>query len=470
MTGDKEGGEAQDVTAAIAGFAGSVPTADIPRGVVERAKIHILDSLGLALAGSVSGPARIVRDDIAAQGFGGPGSAVIGTAMSAPPRFAAFANATAIHADNFDDTTPQVRAERTGGIHASGAVLPVVLALGQSGGASGMEILKAYLSGVEVASRLNHAIAARHYGDGFHTTGTMNVFGAAVAAAVLTGLGRAETANALGIAASQASGVRRNFGTMAEILHPAQAAQAGITAVDLAARGLTAAGDALHGPVGYFAAAAGGYDATEIVGRLGKPWVFENPGVWIKPHPNGALTHPGAGCLMALLTEHDVVPEQIDRISVKTNDRVLKTLIHHDPADGMQAKFSMEFTLAIVALDRRAGLGEFTTQMLNRADVRAMMQRVDYAAYETAGDGYTNVTTLIDVSLHDGRVISGRADHARGSTKSPMSFDEVAQKFRECAAYCRHPEDKTATIESMVSGLEGLETMDSLLNALVSKR
>lgn len=470
MTGDKEGGVAEDVTAAIAEFAGSVPSADISQGVIERAKIHILDSLGLALAGSVSDAARIVRDDIAAQGFAGPGTAVIGTAMSAPPRFAAFANATAIHADNFDDTTPQLRAERTGGIHASGAVLPVVLALGQSGGASGLEILQAYLSGVEVASRLNHAIGARHYGDGFHTTGTMNVFGAAVAAAVLTRLGRAETVNALGIAASQASGIRRNFGTMAEILHPAQAAQAGITAVDLAARGLTAAGDALHGPVGYFAAAAGGYDATEIVGRLGTPWVFEDPGVWIKPHPNGALTHPGAGCLMALLTEHDVAPEQIDRIAVKTNDRVLRTLIHHDPADGMQAKFSMEFTLAIVAVDRRAGLGEFTTQMLNRADIRAMMQRVDYTSYETAGDGYTNVTTLIDVSLQDGRVISGRADHARGSTKSPMSFGEVAQKFRECAAYCRYPEEKTATIESMVSGLEGLETMDSLLNTLVSKR
>ncbi|MDE0794147.1 MAG: MmgE/PrpD family protein [Alphaproteobacteria bacterium] len=469
MTGDVEGNAERDVTAAIADFAGSLPTAEVPDTVIERAKIHILDSLGLALAGSVSDAARIVREDIVAQGLGGEGSVIIGTALSAPPRFAAFANATAVHADNFDDTTPQVRADRTGGIHASGAVLPVVLALGQSCGASGGEILRAYLAGVEVASRLNHTIAARHYGDGFHTTGTMNVFGAAIAAAVLKGLGRAETVNAIGIAASHASGIRRNFGTMAEVLHPAQAAQAGITAVDLAARGLTAAGDALHGPVGYFAAAAGGYDAAGIVGKLGTPWVFEDPGVWIKPHPNGALTHPGAGCLLALLTEHDVASEQIAGISVKTNHRVLKTLIHHDPADGMQAKFSMEFTLAIVALDRRAGLGEFTTATLNRSDVREMMRKVDYTAYETIGEGYTNVTTLIDVALQDGRTLSGRANHARGSTKSPMGFDEVAEKYRSCAAYSGHPEGRVANIEMVVRKFDELVSVESLLNALVSK-
>ncbi len=468
------GNDTRDVTAAIADFTESVPAADIPEGVIERAKIHVLDSLGLALAGSVSDAARIVREDIAAQGLGDAGtreqgSSIFGTSLWAPPRFAAFANATAIHADNFDDTTPQVRADRTGGIHASGAVLPVALAVGEARGASVRDVLTAYLAGVEVSSRLNHAIAARHYGDGFHTTGTMNVFGAAIAASILTGLGSAELVNAIGIAASHAAGIRRNFGTMAEILHPAQAAQAGIAAVDLAARGLTAANDALHGPVGYFAAAAGGHDATEIVGRLGSPWVFDDPGVWIKPHPNGALTHPGAGCLLSLLTDHDVAPDRIERISVRTNDRVLKTLIHHDPADGMQAKFSMEFTLAIIALDHRAGLGEFTTETLNRPDVREMMARIEYGAYDNAGDGYTNVTTLIDVALQDGQVLSGRADHARGSTNAPMNFDDAAEKFRGCATYGGHPEDRIAIIEDTVRNLEGAKSIGILVNALASK-
>lgn len=458
-----------DITAALVEFTQAASLADAPDTVIDRAKIHILDTLGLALAGAVSDAARIVRDHLSAQGLTQRGAAIVGTGLSAPPRFAAFANATAIHADNFDDTTPQVRADRTGGIHASGAVLPAVLAIGETIDATGGDLIASYLVGVEVASRLNHAVAARHYGDGFHTTGTMNVFGAVCAVAYLRGLSAAETVNAIGIAASQASGVRRNFGTMAEILHPAQAAENAVVAVDLASRGLTAAADALDGPVGYLAAAAGGFDPAEIVGKLGQPWVFEAPGVWIKPHPNGALTHPGAGCLLDLMTKDDIKPERISRISVRTNERVLKTLIHHNPADGMQAKFSMEFTLSIIALDGQAGLAEFTTANLNRADVREMMNKVDYTAYRDGEAGYTNVTTLIDITLEDGSVVSGRADHARGSTKSPMSLEDVAAKFRQCAAYGGHPTEKVVALEESVVDLDRSQELTSILNALISK-
>lgn len=458
-----------DITGVLVDFAHSASFAEIPGAVVQRAKIHILDTLGLALAGSVSDAARIVREHLSGQGLTDAGSAIFATNLSAAPRFAAYANATAIHADNFDDTTPQVRADRTGGIHASGAILPAVLALGQQTGASGEEILLSYLVGVEVSSRLNHAVAARHYGDGFHTTGTMNVFGVACAAARLKRLSRVETAHAIGIAASQASGVRRNFGSMAEILHPAQAAENGIVAADLAARGLTAAGDALDGPVGYLAAAAGGFDAGEVVGRLGAPWVFDDPGVWIKPHPNGALTHPGAGCLMEILSDRNIAPGQIAEIGVRTNERVLKTLIHHNPADAMQAKFSMEFTLSIITLDGRAGLADFTAENIARKDVRDMMGKVRYSSYDVPGDGYTNVTTLIDVALNDGSVVSGRADHALGSTQKPMSFDDVAAKFRQCATYCRHPAKQVSALEEAVSQLDRVSDVMVAVNALTSK-
>ncbi|NBP73853.1 MAG: MmgE/PrpD family protein, partial [Alphaproteobacteria bacterium] len=175
---------------------------------------------------------------------------------------AAFANAAAAHADNFDDTTPQIQPDRTGGIHASAAVLPVALALAEQSGASGRDLIAAYLVGVDVASRLNHAIDARHYADGFHTTGTLSVFGAACAAASLLGLDRERSIAAIGIAASRASGVRRNFGSMAEILHSAHAAENGLAAADLASRGLSSAEDALDGPTGYFSAAAGAFHET----------------------------------------------------------------------------------------------------------------------------------------------------------------------------------------------------------------
>ena len=454
-----------EVTAAIADFTVAARFDDLPDAAVERAKIHILDTLGLALAGSVSDAAGIARAHLADIGGAGQAS-VYGTGAILPARFAAFANAAAVHADNFDDTSPQARADRTGGIHASGAVLPVALALAEMSAAGGRDVLTAYAVGVEVASRLNHAIAARHYADGFHTTGTLNVFGAACAAAALRGLDRGQVVDAVGIAASRASGVRRNFGTMTEILHTAHAAEDGLVAADLASRGLTAAADALDGATGYFAAAAGGFDAGEIVGRLGDPWVFENPGVWIKPHPNGALTHPGAGCLLDLLQENDIAPEDIDRIGVRTNERVWSTLQHHDPADGMQAKFSMEFTLAVIARDRRAGLADFTTGVLNRPDIRAMMERVDYGWYDEPGDGFTNVTTLVDVALSDGRRLSGRADHAKGSTASPMDFAAVADKFRQCAVYGNVSADRAATIEDFVAGFENAADLAPLIEAL----
>ena len=455
-----------EVTQAIAAFAAEASFDDLPQAGIDRGRIHILDSLGLALAGAGSDAARILRDHYTGLGIAGGGASVFGTGMALPARFAACANGTAIHADNFDDTTPQIRSDRTGGIHASGAVLPAVLALAETEGASGRDVFSAYHVGVEVSSRLNHTMGPRHYGDGFHTTGTLNIFGAAAAAGRLLGLDREGHVRAIAIAASQASGVRRNFGTMAEILHSGHAAECGIAAADLARRGMTAAPDALDGPVGYFAAAGGGFDAGEIVGRLGAPWVFEGPGVWIKPHPNGALTHPGAACLLGLLRDNDVSAEDIRAIRVRTNDRVLNTLIHHDPADAMQGKFSMEFTLALIAVEGRAGLGDFTDEALGRADVRAMMGRIEYGAYDDAGPDYTNVTTLVDIELADGRVLSGRADYAHGSTRSPMGFDDIVEKFRQCADFGGHPDVQSGRIVDLVGRLETLGDISELVDAL----
>ena len=151
-----------------------------------------------------------------------------------------------------------------------------------------------------------------------------------------------------------------------------------------------------------------------------------------------------------------------------TNDRVLKTLIHHNPVNGTQAKFSMEFTLAVVAITRQAGLAEFTTDMLNRTDVRDIMAKVDYTAYDPPDDTYTNVTTLIDVLLQDGQVLSGSANYAVGSTSSPMSFDEVIEKFRGCAAYGRWPKEKIAEIEAIVRSLDKFENSEALIHALIN--
>lgn len=450
-----------EVTETIADFTISAVFEELPLSVVERAKLHLLDTLGLMISGSVSEAGVIAREYADHVGKDGP-SLVFGLTRRLSARFAAFANAAAAHAYNYDDTTPQISSHRTGGIHASGAVLPVVMALAEQTNASGQEMLIAYLIGVEVASRLNHAIDARHYANGFHTTGTLNVFGATCAAARLHNLNREHIITAIGIAASRAAGVRRNFGSMTEIMHTAHAAEDGLCVCDLATRGLTSASDALEGASGYFAAAAGGFAASEIAGCLGNPWVFENPGVWIKPYPNGALTHPGADCLLTLLEDNKITPDTIERIEVQTNERVWRTLQHHDPQDGAQARFSMEFILAMIALHRRAGLAEFTAEVLRGDETRAMMGRIFYTSYHKALDGYTNVTTFIKVTKTDGQLFRGRADYAGGSTESPMSFTEVAQKFRKCAAYGGLDSGRVEAVIEWVSAFESLGSLSEL--------
>ena len=391
-----------------------------------------------------------------ALGISDDAASVLGTQRWTAPRFAAFLNAAAMHADNFDDTNPQAAAERNGGIHATAPVLAAALAVAEERGANGRALSTALHAGIEIACRINHAIDARHYQGGFHATGTLSTFGAAAAAAMLRGLDRDRMGHALAFAASAAGGVRQNFGSMVEVLHPGLAAEAGIVAADLAGRGLVGAADALGGRVGYFEAAGGGFDAGWLE-RLGDPWAIIDPGMWIKPFPNGALTHPAMTGLLALKDERGFDGDDIASISVRTNRRVLETLIHHDPRSIGEARFSMQFALALIAVESRAGLAEFTEATLARPDIRAAMERVRFAAYDEPEPDYTNMTTLLDVRLTDGTALHRRCDWAQGSTQSPMSFEEACEKFMQCAAFVSFPPDSAEATIEIVDKLESLD-------------
>ena len=257
-------------------------------------KTSILDALGLALAGSVSTLAPPLKRYLEAQCTSAGKSSVLGTALRTSPRFAAFANGCFVHADDYDDTQLAAAPDRVYGLltHPTAPVLAAVLALAEAEGRSGKEVLTAFQVGVEVECKIAEAISPRHYGDGFHTTGTIGSFGSAAACARLRGLDAARTAQALGVAASEAAGLRENFGTMTKPFHAGHAAEAGVVAADLAALGWTASPRILEARHGFFQAAGGGFDAAAITGRLGRPWTFSSPGVSIKPYPSGSLTHP----------------------------------------------------------------------------------------------------------------------------------------------------------------------------------
>lgn len=458
------------ITSEIARFITRTAAARIPREVMRHGKRSLLDGLGLALAGNATESGHLVRKYLKSLDLPlDRGATVIGTPIKVPPRFAAFANGIAIHADDYDDTQLAVAKDRVYGLltHPTAPVLPAVLALAERDNRSGLDLLAAYQIAVEVETKLAEAIHPRHYADGFHSTATFGAIGAAAGAARLLGLDTARTAQALSLGASQAAGLRENFGTMTKPFHPGRAAESGVIAAELVKLGWSAAPDALEAKRGFFKAAGGGYDPQAIHGKLGRPWTFAFPGVSIKPHPSGSLTHPGMGVMLELVLQHDIRPAQVRKIRVGTNRHMPNTLIHRRPKTELQAKFSMEFCMAILLLERRAGLAQFTDTVVRRVDVQRVIRQVEFGVHpEAEAAGYEKMTTLIDIELKDGRVISGRADFGKGSPANPMSDAEVAEKFRECAAWGGLQPAHIERIIDLVYNLEKLPRIRSLTQLL----
>jgi 2-methylcitrate dehydratase PrpD len=453
------------VTEHVARFILATAYKDIPEKVRDLARAHILDALGLALAGAAAPGSRIIQDYVAGLGCTGV-APVFGTALSTAPRFAALANGAAIHAHDYDDTCPQHRADRNGGLHATGPVISAALAAAGPAGRSGRDVLEAFHVGVEVGCKISHAIDNRHYAGGYHATGTINVFGAAAAVSRLCGADIDTVRTALGLAASHSAGIRENFGTMTKPYHAGHAAEGGTVAAELALRGFTAAQNALEAPRGFFAAAGGGFDPVQVMERLGKPWAFEDPGIWIKPHPSGALNHPAMTLLRKWVRTEGLTPDRVKSVRLRTNANVVNTLLHSDPKTWLEAKFSLPFNAAAILVKGRAGLAEFTDAVVNSPEIRSMMARIDFAAFDTIEPGFTNTTTFVDVALDDGAVLSGRVDYPKGSPQDPMTYDEVAEKFRECADFAHWPADKAARIVALVQDFETLPDVGALTAAL----
>jgi 2-methylcitrate dehydratase PrpD len=455
----------EKLTAQVAEFVVNTQFSEIPSETVELGKKSILDGLGLALSGSKTETAGIIGQYIKSLGCEAGSAAVLGSAAKHPPRFAALANGIAIHVDDFDDTQLAAAKDRVYGllVHPTVCVLPAALATAEVSGKSGKDLLLAYEIGVEVECKIAEAISPRHYEDGFHTTGTCGVFGGTSACAKLKGLDVVHTARAFAIAASQAAGLRENFGTMMKAFQAGHATESGVVAADLASIGWTGAEQILEAPRGFFHAYGGTFDPAAIVNRLGKPWTFQNPGVSIKPFPSGSLTHPGMTELLRLIRANSIRAAEVERVEVGTNHNMLNTLIHHKPTTGLQAKFSMEFCMAILLLDGKADQTRFTDAVVNRPDVQEMIGRVHfYTDPEAEKAGYDKMTTILKITLKNGRVITGRADFGKGSPADPMSYDEVADKFLGCAAFAEWPTSKARQVIEMVRKLEEVPDIRTL--------
>ncbi len=459
------------LTFEVATFIHDIALAELPDPVVANGKKSILDGLGLALSGSVAQSGAYVRRHLDDLALGDGPASVIGWNRKVAPRFAAFANGVGIHADDYDDTQLAVAKDRVYGLltHPTAPALPAALALGETLGASGAEVMLAYHIGVEVECKIAEAINPRHYQTGFHATATCGTFAAASVASRLMGLNVEQTQRALSIAGSQSAGLRENFGTMTKPFHAGRSSESGVAAAQFASYGWTATDVILEAPRGFFSAAGGGYDSDAIQGKLGKPWTFDNPGVSIKPHPSGSLTHPGMTELLRLIRENNIKAEDIQSVRVGTNSNMPNALIHHQPANELQAKFSMEFCMAILLLEGRAGLNEFNDETVLRPDVKAMIEKVDFVIDDRAeAAGFNLMTTYIDIQLNNGQSISGMADFGKGSPTYPMTYDEVADKFLDCAEFAHWDMSRAKEVVAIVTEFDKLGDIHHLMSLLRS--
>lgn len=457
--------KAPGLTEYVGKFIASTKYEDIPQDVLELGKKSILDGLGLALAGSRAQTGAICREYVEHLGICEGKATVIGTSKKTSPRFAAFVNGVSIHADDFDDTQLAVAKDRVYGllVHPTVPVLPALLALAEGRTISGRELLLAYHLGVEVECKIAEAISPRHYQDGFHSTGTCGPFGSAAACAKILRFDLSKILNTFGLVASQSGGLRENFGTMTKPFQAGHAAESGLASAQLVALGWTAAEQILEAERGFFHAFGGSFDPGAIVDHLGKPWTFTSPGISLKPYPSGSLAHPAMTELARLIDVNKVRAAQVEKLDVGANHQMTTTLLHHRPKDGLEAKFSMEFCMAILLLRGKAGLGEFSDRVVQRADVQEMIGRVNfYVDPEAENAGFDKMASLLKIHLKDGRIVVGRAEFAKGSPTDPMSFDEAATKFRGCAEFAEWPEDKTEKLIIYLKALDSARDVSTL--------
>jgi 2-methylcitrate dehydratase PrpD len=449
-------------TARLAEFVLKTTLAGCPEPVLVQIRRAALDTIGCMLAGASEPVAAIVRQVARAEG-GTPLCTVVGATLRTSPTWAALANGAAGHAHDFDDTNFALLG------HPSAPLLATALACGEAEMADGAAVALAYLIGFEVDVALGHALNPDHYTRGWHATTSIGTIGCAAAAARLLGLDGAETVHALGIAASLASGLKENFGSMTKPYHAGHAARNGVLAAQLAREGMTSAETALEGRQGYAAAFSGAALPADVFDRLGERWQIVESGIAVKPYPSCALTHSAIGTLVGLRATHGLTPGQIARVEVHVN-RVVPDVVRHDrPTSALERKFSMPFCAAVALARGGVELAHFADGPVDD-DVRALMERVTMRVDPTMADtGEQHAWSRVTVTLADGRVLAPPARGARGHPDDPLDAAALREKFLGCAASVLTT-DEAAAIADQIDHLEDIPDIRALTSRLVGER
>src|SRR5262249_55492517 len=407
-------------TKTLASYVVSSRLEDIPKDVVHEAKRALLNFVGCAIGGS-----REPAVDIAIQAlrpFSGERTArLLARPERLDPLFASVINGISGHVFEYDDTTPMNY------IHPTPPVASALFAFASANHTNGRDFLHAFLMGFETESRIGNAVYPAHYNAGWHITATAGVFGAAAAVGKLLRLSIQETIWALGLASTQASGLREMFGSMAKSYHAGHAARNGYLAAVLAQSGFTAGEHAIESPRGFAAVQASKYDLSKITAGLGED--FQIRYNTYKPYPCGIVVHPTIDGCIDLHRDYHPAPDSIRAVRVRIAPLVLDLCNKRNIRQGLDSKYSIYHSAAVGLVRGKAGLQEYTDAAANDPLIKRVRERV--AA--TADSAITEDQSDIEVELQNGQVLHRFVECSLGNLRRPLSDQQLEEKFKDQA-------------------------------------
>lgn len=410
-----------EVTRTLARFVLGHQRDAIPETVRHEAARSFLNWVGCAVGGSQHETVECALAALSA--FSGPRVAtVLGRGERLDVMLAALMNGITSHTFDFDDTHLKTV------IHPSGPVASAILALAERAPVSGADFLHAFTLGVEVECRIGNAVYPSHYDIGWHITGTAGVFGAAAASGRLLGLSEQQMTWALGIAATQSSGLREMFGTMCKPFHPGNAARNGLLAALLAEANFTSSSQGIEARRGFAHVLASERDFTQITEGLGETWeIALNT---YKPFACGIVIHPAIDGCIRLRNDHSLKAGDIESVSLGVHPLVLELTGKRTPQLGLEGKFSVYHSVAAAIIYGAAGEQQYSDAVVRDPAVVALRDRVT----ATVRPGVHEDQVHVAIKLRDGRMLENFVEHAVGSVARPMSDGELEAKFRGLAS------------------------------------
>jgi 2-methylcitrate dehydratase PrpD len=404
---------------------------------IERAESAFSDTIGCIIAGQHDAATIAAAKAFAARSAGG-GACTVVTGGRTEPSIAALINGVAAHALDFDDNFHGATT------HASAVLVPALLATAQTLGRSGRQMIEAYIVGLEAQSRVGGGVNPSHYTAGWHATSTVGCIGSAAGVARLMELDRDGIAQAMSIAVSMASGVKGQFGTSVKPLHAGLAARNAVEAAQLSAAGMVGRLDVLESRQGFLALYGGEYaggwsqDGADL---RPNELAIERFGLTPKRHPCCGAAHRAIDAILDLKRANGFRAQDVASINVTVAQAHARNLAYSRPEDEMQARFSMQYTLALALSQDQLSLSDFTKPAVQRADVRALLPLTELTVYDqTAERAATGrLPHLISVALKDGRRLEDVRQAARGDVSLPFGPDERRTKFLDCASFSGLP-------------------------------